>query len=277
MHRHWYAIGFALLGAVFGVLAATVMWLFFMAALACFAIGFGVERGTISRARFAAALPFEVSMKPRTIAAPRAAPPLGILDFELAFEQEGGNLRRGMERVSNEVQAVGSLMERYTPRFGSASELTAKEKVALSREFAGRLRPHAKRMAMAEGEVKRSTDRFIENYLKRIESYTSDTDIGPLRPSIASLHQSSLEARGSIRGYRDAIERNRKINLQQAMNEVLDHLRETAGNILLDVDQAIEMSRAALEIIDGRASTTGVNRAERRRHAKDQVKPKAGP
>lgn len=212
-------------------------------------------------------LPFEFrSPLVRRASLPKTEPPLGILDFELAFEQEGKRMRKAFEGVSKEVAAVGDEMTRYTPRFATANELSAREKVALSRNFAGNVRPHANRMRKAEVKVHASTDRFSENYLNRLKAYPADTDLAAVRPSVASLLAASTASRQSTQGYRDALQTQRNMNLQQAMNEVLDQLMEIADDILRDIDAAIAMADTALTEIDDRKATTG-NRAERRRRA----------
>jgi hypothetical protein len=237
-----------------------------------FAIGTGAFAAAVEPMTWVAnRLPFEVrSPFVRREPLPRIEPPLGILDFELAFEQEGERMKKAFAETAREVGAVGEQMIRYTPRFAAATDLSAKERVALSRDFAGKVRPHANRMRKAEVKVRASTDRFSQNYLNRLKAYPADTDLAPTRPSIASLLDATRESRNGTQGYRNALQIQRNINLQQALNEVLDQLMEIADNVLRDIDAAISMADTALKEIDGRQSTTSINRAERRRRARTQ-------
>lgn len=270
MQRHWYALGWALLAAVFGVLAAVNTVAFALGAVACFAVGLGVERGVLSGRRLAAALPFEVHWKERKPRGEKVPRPLGILDWEVAFEEQGRRMRRAFERVKGEMEAITGAMTEYAPRFDQAQDMPARQKVDLSRAFAKRVRPHAKRMESAEAEAGAAIAGFSDNYLKRMSAYPPEQDLGPLRESVASLEGATHQTLGSVRTYRESVQELRGTNLQQDTNEVLDQLLLTAGRLVNDVEAAEAMAGQALAVIDGRKSTTGVNRAERRRRQHQQ-------
>jgi hypothetical protein len=258
-------LGLLLLGAVFGYLAAALTWLFVIATGICFLLGFTIERGVLTRKRISDALPFEVRWRVREPKNVSVAAPLGVLDWELAFERYGQGIRRSLEEVARRMTAVTAVMQAYTPRFEAAKEAPTKTKVDLSREFAKKVRPHAKGMEQAERDARRAIEGFSENYLKRIAAFPPDLDLAEIRPSVAGLLEATSESLTGMRAYRDAVQSARAQNLQQAMNEVLDQLLDTANKLVDDTETAGTLASEGLAEIDGRASTTGINRAERRR------------
>jgi hypothetical protein len=267
MDRRLYALGLLLLGAVFGVLAATLMWPFVIGAVVCFVFGFLIERGILTWNRLDAALPFEVRRRQRG-EEPRTVPPLGILDWELAFEREGKAIQRTLEEVTRSLTAISALMQTYGPRFETTREAPVQARIRISQEFAREARPHARRMERAERGFRKAIESFSDNYLRRIKAYPPDENLAPLRPSVVSLRDTTNGSLASIRGYRDAVRTTRGINLERTMNELLDQLARTADRLVDDTEKAVEMAEAGLNEIDGRASTVGVNRAERRRRGR---------
>ncbi|HUF05997.1 MAG TPA: hypothetical protein VMP86_01275, partial [Candidatus Binatia bacterium] len=167
MHRTLYGASVLLLGAVCGVLAVTWTWQFAFAAGLCFMLGVLIERGILSRARILGWLPFEVQWKAST-GTPTPPPPLGILDWELAFNKEGKRMGRALGEVSKGMQDMGKVMTTYGPRFEAAKEESAEHRVRLSREFARKVRPHAGRMERAEVNAGSAIREFSDNFLKRI-------------------------------------------------------------------------------------------------------------
>lgn len=267
MHKGLYAAGVLLLGAVFGVLAVTWTWQFAFAAGLSFLLGFLIERGVLSRSRITASLPFEVQWKSR-VQTTKAPPPLGVLDWELAFNTEGKRMARALGNVTQGMQAMSKVMSVYGPRFEAAKEESAEHRVRLSRDFARKVRPHVGRMDRAEAEAGSAIRGFRDSFLKRVQAFPPDVDLAPIRASIAGLLEATNQSLPGVKSYRDAVAKMRRINLQQDTNEVLDQLLVTADKLVDDVGLATEMADTALTEIDGRASTTGVSRAERRRRGK---------
>jgi hypothetical protein len=215
-----------------------------------------VWRGVSTWVRWAALRsPFEfrspVSRKEDDWAAVVAAAELGFLDYEQFAQHAMKRSTARLDALTKDQKAVGDLTTRYTPRFQAASTASTDARVNLSKEYARRLYPHARRMERHEKEFRASTDAMATNWLERFK--TADVaSLQALRPGFVRLRESITESRASQAELRAGLMRMRAGSVQQALNAVLDKLVSVADATVLDFDAAIRFATQAVVVIDDR-------------------------
>jgi hypothetical protein len=258
MHRHLYAIGWAAVGAVMGVLAVTLTTALVIVAVVCFALGFAVERqwlglheGRVSWGQVVSLLPFEVRRKPR---AAHPAPPLGMLDFELLSQRATVRSSRILDRMSADQTAMTAMINRYTPRFAAISTASPDRKIRLSREFASKMEGHVRKLNAREQALRSETEAMAVNYLRRIEGASAGPELTEFRGTIARMRDATTTSRASVSGWRQSIVDVRAQNIQQSINEAFDHLIEVATRVISDFDRTSRFTTEALGLIDAKAT-----------------------
>jgi hypothetical protein len=258
MHRRFYAIGWAAVGAVMGVLAATLAIGLSIVAVVCFALGLAVERqwiglheGHVSWDRAISLLPFEVRRKPH---AARPEPPLGMLDFEHLALKAIERSSRILNQMAVEQNRMTAMISRYTPRFAAIGAASSDRKIRLSKEFATKLEGFVRRLDDGESAFRSETEVMAVNYLRRIEGASAGPDLTSFRGTIAGMRDVTTTSRASASGWRQSIVDLRTQNIQQSINEALDHLVAVATRLISDFDRTIRFTTEALELIDAKTT-----------------------
>lgn len=268
--RHFYALGWAFVAAVCGVLAITMTWLFAVAAVACFAIGAAVERGwlglrqgRVSWFSVSQRLPFELRSPIVRKRTDDPAPPhaLGFLDFEARAVAEMTAMTKRLVAINRETRDIGKLMAKYTPRFANLWDKTAQFKQALAREVGSKIDDHVRRMDAHEADLRSRIAAMAENYLERLR-FADAEPLADLRPKIVGMRDATGESRPAIVGMREATVGLRTISIQQSVNQATDRLDDVLGRLISDFDAVTRFTSDALRIIDDKIAEANVAAAE---------------
>lgn len=268
--RHFYAIGLALVGAVFGVLALTMTWLFAIGAALFFALGFAVERrwiglrdARISLSGALSHLPFEVrSPVMRRSAAVRPVAPLGILDFEHQALQGLERQNKILGAMTKDQQDLGRVMTKYPVRFAKASTQSLDRRLAIAREFASELDRIAARTERRERELRHEVEIVAENYVARIKAAPAMTDFTEFRASVVSYRDTSVETRRLTTDYRHTLTEFRKTNVEQHINQAADRLIAVTTNIVSDFDLTVRYLNETIREVDAKIALRPSNDAD---------------
>jgi hypothetical protein len=254
MQRHFYAVGWAAVGAVMGVLAVTLTIGLAIVAVACFVLGFAVERewiglrdGRLSLGRALSLLPFEVRRKPRV---PRPEPPLGMFDFEHLALKATVRMSRILTDMTKDQNRMTAVINRYTPRFAALGTASSGRKIQLSREFASKVEAYVRKLDGREKAFRSETQAMALNYLRRIEGAAAGPDLTEFRGTIVGVRDVTTTSRASASGWRQSLVNVRGQNIQQSINEAFDHLIEVATRLVSDFDRTIRFTTDAIALID---------------------------
>ncbi len=191
----------------------------------------------------------------------REAGELGALDLELLMTRAQNESNKVLGRIGNAVERIGSASERYSPRLAAAASSPTEVKVRLSKQYAREVGKPIDAMERDEAAYALLCNDINEYGIRRFQAFPPETDLAQLRPTMEAMVASVQGAKTGTQAYRDAVESQRRQNLQQQINEAADRQLEVIDRLLADLTRVEEFARNAVAEIDRRAAT---NRAQRR-------------
>jgi hypothetical protein len=234
-------------------------WLWWIVVLACIgllgrvaaAIGLVVIRLVVVPAGgwLAGRLPYEIR-PPLVRKGARQTPPLGILDFEQAAIRAMTRLTRILDGLTKDLVETSAMFEHYTPIMGAAVNASTERKIRIAREVAGKIDHFARRFEGHQRRFRVERESLTANYLPRLEAFTPDASLIPLRDGIAVMKTASVESRQSLRNLRAMVITLRNTNLHHSLNSAVDRLLAAVTELLVDYDANAEFATRALAVIE---------------------------
>jgi len=230
---------------------AASIYLLVRGAIALLAIGWG-NVGRPATSWVGERLPFEVRSPVVRKEAVTEEPPLGVLDFEKATDLAVKRIVRIFTGLTKDLVEATGMFQVYTPRFAGMVNASTDRKVSLAREFAKKLDRFADKFEAHQRGFRVERERLVASFLPRLESFTQDTDLPPLRDAIKGMRDSTVESRQSVRNYRAAVITMRGTNLHQSLNRAVDRLLTSVTELLVDYDATVDFGNEALKVIEGK-------------------------
>jgi hypothetical protein len=194
----------------------------------------------------------------------RPSGPLGALDYELLMTQASERYGKILGRLTKDIERAGSIAVKYTPRWDRVASGSTEAKIAMSRSYANEQADCIKSMEQRAAALSTAGAEVRENTLQRLKAFPTDLDMSEYRESVTTLGETITESRSGLVEFRDAVQRLRSNNMQQAVNEVSDWQMEVLDGLVVEFDAMQQYVRDALEEMDRRNPPPAQNRAARR-------------